>query len=118
MFVFLSLFFYVVGYRTGFQSWEKQISISLDPTLSTRGLASAEDAGENIAVVSHAKYSDPQNLFNTAKIFENSQADDISFALGNLLHTDETGNTSFVCQNFSQVNIFFEATGWPWTEKK
>ncbi len=110
-FVFLSVFFYVIGYQVGFQSWGKQISISLDPALSVRGLASTKDASRDIATLSYAEYANPQNLFDKAKILESDQSDEVSFMVGNLLHTDEKGNTSLMCNNFSQVQLLFEAYG-------
>lgn len=110
-FVLFSIGSYIVGYQVGFKSWDKQISISLDPALSVRGLASAESADRNIATVSRTEYADPQNLFNKAQVLEHNQSDNILFVVGNLLHTNETGNTSFVCKNFSQVQFWFEALG-------
>lgn len=110
-FVFLSVCFYVIGYQVGFRSWGKQISISLDPTVSVRGLASNEDTDREIATVSYAEYSNPQNLFDKAKVLESEHPEDILFVVGNLLHTDEQGNTSFVCKNFSEVQLLFEAFG-------
>lgn len=37
--------------------------------------------------------------------------DSVSFVTGNLLYTDEKGNTSFVCNTFSQVQFLFSAFG-------
>ncbi|MDE0151363.1 MAG: hypothetical protein OXK80_02545 [Bdellovibrionales bacterium] len=110
-FVLFSIASYVIGYQVGFKSWGKQISISLDPALSVRGLASTESAARSIATVSNEEYTNPQNLFDKAQILENTQSDSILFVIGNLLHTDEQGNTSFVCKNFSQVQLWFEALG-------
>jgi len=95
----------------GFKSWGKQISISLDPALSVRGLAVAESTTRNISTVSREEYADHQNLFNKARVLEHNQSENILFVVGNLLYTDETGNTSFVCKNFSQVQFWFEAFG-------
>ena len=110
-FVLFSVCSYIIGYQVGFKSWDKQISISLDPALSVRGLASTEDAGRDIATVSREEYSNPQNLFDKARVLEDSPPDNVLFVVGNLLHTDEKGNTSFVCKNFSQVQFWFEALG-------
>lgn len=110
-FVLFSIASYTIGYQVGFKSWGKQISISLDPALSVRGLASTESAARSIATVSNEEYTNPQNLFDKAQVLESNQTDEVSFVLGNLIHTDEKGNTSFVCQNFSQVKLWFEAFG-------
>ena len=181
----LSLCSYIIGYQIGFKSWGKQISISLDPALPVRGLASAEEAVDrSIASVSREEYANPQNLFDKAKVLESTSSDiistdntlsaegaiivkkdttaadnalptqdaiptnnviptqdtiptnniiptqdtipannvipakagiqnddDILFVTGNLLYTDEKGNTSFVCNSFSQVQFVFSAFG-------
>lgn len=141
--IVLSLCSYIIGYQIGFKSWGKQISISLDPALPVRGLASAEEAvGRSTASVSREEYTNPQHLFDKAKVLENTSSnvissenvpakadptpaenvipaqagiqnndDNILFVTGNLLYTDEKGNTSFVCNSFSQVQFIFSAFG-------
>ena len=148
--IVLSLCSYIIGYQIGFKSWGKQISISLNPALPVRGLASAEETiGRSTASVSREEYANPQHLFDKAKVLENTSSDVISsendisvantpitaktdpiseenvipakagiqnddnilFVTGNLLYTDEKGNTSFVCNSFSQVQFVFSAFG-------
>ena len=102
---------FIVGYQIAFHSWDRQVSISLDPLGGdTRGLASEEDLKKVVTVPSE-EYSDKQNLFKKAKMIKGPMDGSLPFVVGNLLFTDSKGNSDFVCKNFSKVKLLFEAYG-------
>ena len=103
--IFIFIFFYnQAGQRAG-----KSISIALHPGGKHRGLAAYESGQKTL--VPYPQFLNLQNLFNKAKIIKNESQASIQFVVGNILVSDENGNKIFACQQFSNINLLFEADG-------
>ena len=101
---------YFIGYKTAFQFWNKEVSISYRSSSGThsRGLATNEGMRE-VATVSSAVYMNPQSLFDRAQFTK--KEDQLEILIGNIISVDKKGNKNFVCQVFPKVTLHFEALG-------
>ena len=101
---------YFIGYRTAFQFWNKEVSISYRPSSGThsRGLATNEGMRE-VATVSSAVYMNPQSLFDRAQFTK--KEDQLEVLIGSIISVDKKGNKNFVCQVFPKVTLYFKAFG-------
>lgn len=105
---FILLFFFC--YKLAFNTSNRYVSVSVAPKGLSRSLATNRGEKEVVSI-SYSEFSEPQTVFNKAKVIPAKSSEEMEFLIGNILFTDSKGNKNFVCQNFSEAHLIFEADG-------